>query len=170
VRSVVAERGCLIKHRMRSYTAGHIKIHPLATVVIVLGTALGGCSQVSMQMGSNNVDTPTVLTGSIPSASDVAYSDINEGDRGIIAAHLDTLGDDLTDGETVGQTTLPWLNSVSGNSGTLSGINSALLADTGCVAFRTTANTIAGIKLYDGTACRDVTRKFAVTSLTVTDA
>jgi len=157
-------------YRMRSYTAAHLKIHPLATVLVLLGALLGGCSQVSVPMGSNNVDTPTVLTGSIPSAADVAYSDINDGDRGIIAAHLDSLGVNLTTDQPIAELTLPWLNSVSGNSGTLSAIDFALLPDTGCLTFRTTANTIAGIKLYDGTACRDVTRKFAVTVLTVADA
>lgn len=162
--------GCLNVHRMRSYTAGPVKIHPLATILVVLGIALGGCSQVSMPMGSNNVDTPTVLTGSIPSATDVAYSDINDGDRSIIAAHLDSLAEELSAGTSVTGMTLPWLNSVSGNSGTLSTIDPALLTQTGCLTFRTTANTIAGIKLYDGTACRDITRKFAVTALTVSDA
>lgn len=155
---------------MRSYTGRHIKIHPLAAILLVAGTALGGCSQVSVPVGSNNIDTPTVLTGSIPSASDVAYSDISEGDRGIIAAHLDSLSEDLSDVQTVETLSVSWLNSVSGNSGTVSRIDVSLLGDTGCLSFRTTANTIAGIKLYDGSACRDVTQKFAVISLTVSDA
>lgn len=157
-------------YRMRSYTGRHIKIHPLAATLVAVGTLLSGCSQVSVPMGSNNIDTPTVLTGSIPSATDVAYSDINEGDRGIIAAHLDSLSEDLMSVEAKPGLSLPWLNSVSGNSGTLSGIDTAVLTETGCLTFRTTANTITGIKLYDGTACRDVTRKFAITTLTVSDA
>jgi len=157
-------------YRMRSYTAGHIKIHPLAAAILALGIGLGGCSQVTVPMGSNNVTSPTVLTGSIPSAADVAYSDIHEDDRTIIAGHLDTLGQSLEDDTPPTGVSLPWLNSVSGNSGTLSGIDTSLLSATGCLTFRTTANTIAGIKLYDGTACRDITRKFAVTALTVAEA
>ena len=157
-------------YRMRSYTDGPNKIHPLAAVVFTLAVGLGGCSQVSVPMGSNNVATPTVLTGSIPSASDVAYSDIHEDDRAIIASHLDTLGESLPDGQAATGTALPWLNAVSGNSGTLTGIDTSALTSTGCLTFRTTANTIAGVKLYDGTACRDITRKFAVTALTVSGA
>jgi len=157
-------------YRMRSYTGRHIKIHPLAAALVTLGTLLGGCSQVSVPVGSNNIDTPTVLTGSIPSASDIAYSDINDGDRDIIAAHLDSLSSDLSSGQDATVLSLPWLNSVSGNSGTLSGINTSVLTETGCLTFRTTANTITGIKLYDGTACRDITQKFAVTTLTVSGA
>lgn len=157
-------------YRMRSYTGPHFKIHPLGAALLAAGALVSGCSQVSVPVGSNNIDAPTVLTGSIPSTSDVAYSDVNEGDRGIIAANLDSLSDDLADIETVKELSLPWLNSVSGNSGTLSGIDATSLAASGCVTFRTTANTIAGIKLYDGSACRDVTRKFSVTTLTVSDA
>lgn len=157
-------------YRMRSYTDGHIKIHPLGGILLAIGLSLGGCAQVSVPMGSNNVATPTVLTGSIPSASDVAYSDVDEDDRSIIAGHLDTLGATLADGQAATGVALPWLNSVSGNSGTLTGIDTSVLSATGCLTFRTTANTIAGIKLYDGTACRDITRKFAVTALTVSEA
>ena len=157
-------------YRMRSYTAGHIKIHPFVAILLALGISLGGCSQVTMEMGSNNLDSPTVLTGSIPSPADVAYADINEGDRGIIAQNLDLLGAELAEGKPAEGMTLTWLNSVSGNSGTLTQINTSALSETGCLGFKTTANTIAGIKLYSGTACRDVTQRFAVTALTVVDA
>ncbi|MDN3718459.1 hypothetical protein QW131_02535 [Roseibium salinum] len=70
---------------MRSYIAGNIKIQQFAAVLLPLGLVLGGCSQFSVPVGSNNVDTPTLLTGSIPSSSDVAYSDISVEDRKIIA-------------------------------------------------------------------------------------
>ncbi|WP_417708470.1 RT0821/Lpp0805 family surface protein [Roseibium aggregatum] len=155
---------------MRSYTAGHMKIQPLAALCVALATALGGCSQFSVPMGSNNIDSPTLLTGSIPSASDVAYADINEDDRSVIAQNLDTIGPDLTAGKPTDALSLTWLNSISGNSGTLSSINASTFSETDCLGFKTTANTIVGIKLYSGTACRDVTQKFAVTSLNVADA
>jgi hypothetical protein len=157
-------------YRMRSYTAGHIKIHPFVALLLTLGLSLGGCSQVTMQMGSNNLDSPTLLTGSIPSASDVAYSDINEDDRSIIAQNLDMLGADLAAGQSAEGVNLTWLNSVSGNSGTLAQIDTTTLSNTGCLGFKTTANTITGIKLYSGTACRDITQRFAVTALNVVDA
>lgn len=131
---------------------------------------MGGCSQIAVPVGSNNVDTPTILTGSIQSSTDIAYSDISAEDRAAISRNLDVIGENL-DGGTVSETlTLPWLNPLSGNSGTLSDFDTASLSETGCVSFKTTANTIAGIKLYSGTACRDVTQKFAVTGLSVADA
>ncbi|GAB2185444.1 RT0821/Lpp0805 family surface protein [Roseibium sp. LAB1] len=137
---------------------------------MAIATTLGGCSQLSVPVGSNNIDSPTVLTGSIPSASDVAYADINDDDRSVIAQNLDAIGPDLDTGKPIQALSLTWLNSISGNSGTLSNINTSAFSETGCLGFQTTANTIVGIKLYSGTACRDVTQKFAITSLTVADA
>ncbi|WP_209001133.1 RT0821/Lpp0805 family surface protein [Stappia sp. BW2] len=155
---------------MRSYTAEHIKIQPFAALCLAIATALGGCSQISVPVGSNNIDSPTLLTGSIPSVSDVAYADINDDDRSVIAENLDTISPDLAAGKPIDSLSLTWLNSISGNSGTLSSINASSFSETGCLGFKTTANTIVGIKLYSGTACRDVTQKFAVTSLNVADA
>ncbi len=157
-------------YRMRSYTAGDTKFQHFVTILLALAPVLAGCSQIEVPVGSNNVDTPTLLTGSIPSSMDIAYSDISEEDRGVIARNLDGIGSDLGNNTVAATLTLPWLNDVSGNSGTLSNIDADSLEDTGCVSFRTTANTIAGIKLYSGTACRDVTQKFAVTGLAVSDA
>lgn len=164
-------RAVKLVYRMRSYTAGNIKIQHLVLAMGCAGLLLGGCSQVSVPMGSNDVDTPTVITGSITSSTDVAYSDISLEDREVIAQNLDVIEPELLAGDdaTAGLT-LPWLNSLSGNSGTLSSINSEIFGQTGCVNFKTTANTIAGIKLYSGTACRDISEKFAVTALTVSGA
>ncbi|MES0879990.1 RT0821/Lpp0805 family surface protein [Roseibium sp. SCP14] len=155
---------------MRSYTPGYGKVQHFVAIALALGVSLGGCSQVSVPMGSNNVDTPTILTGSISSSTDIAYSDINAGDRNSIAENLDAIGADLVANNDVRDLSLHWLNSSSGNSGTLTNIDTAPLAETGCVSFLTTANTIAGIKLYSGTACRDITQKFTVTTLSVADA
>lgn len=157
-------------HHMRSYTAGHIKIQHFVATVFCFSVFLGGCSHVTVPMGASNIDTPTVITGSIPSSTDIAYSDVNEDDRKIIAENLDKLGSGLTPPSISAELSVHWLNALSGNSGTLSQIDTATLSETGCLSFQTTANTIAGIKLYSGTACRDITQKFSVTTLTVADA
>ncbi len=154
---------------MRSYTLRGGKIHPVVATALILSICLAGCAQVTVPTGSNNVDTPTVLTGSIPTPSDQAYSDVNADDRAVIAENLDTLSGDLDLSEESKDVMLSWLNPVSGNSGTLTKIETATFDATGCLSFHTTANTIAGIKLYSGTACRDVTQRFAVTALSVTD-
>lgn len=156
---------------MRSYTAGNSKFQHLVFAIGCAGLLLSGCSQVTVPMGSNDIDTPTVITGSITSPIDVAYSDISAEDRDVIAENLDIIEPELLSGyEATSGLTLPWLNSISGNSGTVSAINTEIFGETGCVNFKTTANTIAGIKLYSGTACRDVSEKFAVTALTVSGA
>lgn len=168
------ERGYLKMRCMRSYTARPLKIQPrhLTPLAGVLVFALGvsGCSRISMPVGANDVATPTILTGSIPSPLDEAYSDISSYDRQIIASQLDSLDRDLAEGSDLQSLSIPWQNGSSGNSGTLSAVDTATYSQTGCLSFRTTANTIAGVKLYAGTACRDITRKFAVTELTVSGA
>ncbi|MEP1931606.1 MAG: RT0821/Lpp0805 family surface protein [Roseibium sp.] len=155
---------------MRSYTARPTKIQPLMLSMVALGMIVAGCSQVSMQMGSADVAEPTLLTGSISSNSDVAFADISSDDRLIIAKNLDELSGDLREGSDLTELSLPWLNTASGNSGTVSAVDETTFGQTGCLNFRTTANTIVGIKLYSGTACRDITQKFAVTTLTVVEA
>ncbi|MCV0426685.1 MAG: hypothetical protein K5905_14545, partial [Roseibium sp.] len=83
---------------MSSYTPGPTKIQHFVAVTVLLGAALGGCSRLNVPIGSNNVDTPTVITGSIASSTDIAYSDINADDRGIIAENLDAIGPELASG------------------------------------------------------------------------
>ena len=156
--------------RMRSYTLKCNKIQPFVGFAGLLGCLLAGCAQVTVPVGSNNVDTPTVLTGSIPSTTDQAYSDVDAEDRAVIAENLDTLGPSLIKGDTDEDVLLSWLNPISGNSGTVTSIDAGGLGETGCLSFQTTANTIAGIRLYSGTACRDISQKFAITALSVADA
>jgi hypothetical protein len=169
------EKGYLVMRHMRSYTARHNKIYPLKShsavvCAALLGMCLAGCGQMGMQVGTDDLKTPTILTGSIQSAADVAYSDLSPEDRKTIAANLDALESDLERGSDLDGLSLPWLNAISGNSGTVSEIMPSAFIQTGCLTFKTTANTIAGIKLYSGTACRDITQKFAVTALAVADA
>ncbi|WP_208999218.1 RT0821/Lpp0805 family surface protein [Roseibium sediminis] len=120
-------------------------------------------------MGSNDVDTPTILTGSIPSNTDVAYADVDERDREILALTLDSASVDPADQIKPDQT-LAWTNPESGNSGTISNVNLSALTDTGCLEFDTTANTIAGIKIYHGTACRDISQRMVITALAANNA
>jgi len=174
-RTAAPVKGYHLMRPMRSYTARpnkiqSLKLHCAMVCAIVAGFSLAGCSQMGMQVGTDDVTSPTILTGSIPSATDVAYSDLTPEDRQAIAANLDGLETDLGQGADLADLSLPWLNSSSGNSGTVSSISPAIYAQTGCLSFKTTANTIAGIKLYSGTACKDITRKFTVTALAVADA
>ncbi|WP_208997206.1 RT0821/Lpp0805 family surface protein [Roseibium denhamense] len=155
---------------MRSYTAVKHKINRISLAALATGILVAGCGQVSVQVGSDDVETPKLLTGSIPSTSDIAYTDVSPDDRQIIARVLDSVSVDLSNGSSLEDLTLPWLNATSGNSGTVSHIDPALFPNTGCLSFKTTANTITGIKLYAGTACRDISAAFAVTSLSVAEA
>lgn len=158
------------------YNAVKAKVQMPRFTPVVIACVLAGCGQVSMPLGSNDVETPLVLTGSIPSSSDIAFTDIGETDRQIIAMSIEQLasGDGmeasaLADDKDTGFS-VPWTNPESGNSGSIGKLDKSKLADTGCINFETTANTIAGIKLYKGTACRDVRQTMTVTALNATGA
>jgi len=150
----------------RSYTARRRKIQPPAFsqlgLCVVLGLGLSACAQVTVPLGSADVETPMLLTGSIPSTTDIAYADIDGQDRVFMAEAL-SIGLD-SDIETT-SLLIPWNNPNSGNSGTLSNIKADTLSQTGCLSFSTTANTIAGVRLYEGTACRDATSRLIITEL-----
>lgn len=122
-----------------------------------------------MPIGSSGIETPLVLTGSIPSDIDVAYADIGKEDRRLIAASLSGAINQpsMADDDETEPTSFAWTNPESGNSGTISEVNMSDFEDTGCLAFTTTANTIGGVRLYSGTACRDISKKMAITTLTV---
>ncbi|WP_346899460.1 RT0821/Lpp0805 family surface protein [uncultured Roseibium sp.] len=123
---------------------------------------LGACSPVSMPIGSSDIETPLVLTGSIPSLDDDAYTDVGADDRKLIAKTIHTAVDDDNTAEA-----LAWSNPESGNSGTISDVDVSQFEDTGCLSFKTTANTITGVGLYEGTACRDISNAMAITVLRV---
>ncbi|MFD1695157.1 RT0821/Lpp0805 family surface protein [Roseibium aestuarii] len=160
-------------HRF-SYTPFKAKIQWLSLVALFAGSLTGGCSQISVPLGSSDVETPMVLTGSLPSSSDQAFADIEDGDRAVITATLAQIIDAPEPSSAMAYGAgapapqrFSWTNPLTGNSGSLSGIDQSQAESTGCVAFKTTANTIAGVRLYSGIACKDVRQQLTITSLTV---
>lgn len=156
-------------HRCISHIAKMAKRQGGFIVAVCVAGLASGCGGVSMPMGSADVETPLVLTGSIPSASDVAFTDINGGDRRVIAQSLHSFFDGNSSDLPNDENRLSWNNPSSGNSGSINHINVGSLDETGCLDFQTTANTIAGIRLYQGTACRDFTRRVEITTLTTSE-
>ncbi|GGB51422.1 hypothetical protein GCM10011316_24300 [Roseibium aquae] len=121
-----------------------------------------GCSQVTVPLGSTDVETPMLLTGAISSGTDIAYADIGQDDRAFIA---EAIGSALSSDLDLAGVRVPWSNPDSGNSGTLTDLDTDALAQTGCLGFSTTANTIAGVQIYSGTACRDARNAVLITGL-----
>lgn len=146
----------------KSYTASGIKIQSAWLVAVAISGLLGACSPVSLPIGSSDIETPLVITGSIPSMDDDAYADVGADDRKLIAQTIHMAVDDNNMAEA-----LAWSNPESGNSGTISDLDISKLKDTGCLSFKTTANTITGVRLYEGTACRDISNATAITALSV---
>jgi len=143
-----------------AYTAALAELKNCFVPIALIGLLISGCSTVSTPLGSADVATPLDLTASIDGIDDTSYADIDEMDRQILSTKIQESVDSGAAPESV-----PWVNPQSGNSGTISEFATANLAETGCISFKTTANTIDGIRLYNGTACRDASSSFAIVSL-----
>jgi surface antigen len=129
--------------------------------VALLALFLGACGSVSMPMGSADVETPLDLTGSIDGQQNTADVDINKQDRAIIASAIGKARKQET-----ADAPFSWTNPITGNSGTiLSLVDDSVPGGTGCTRFETTANTIGGVRAYDGVACQDLMKDWAVISL-----
>lgn len=132
-------------------------------LLLLLPLAAAGCSGVSMPIGSNDLESPLDLTGSIDSQQNAADVDISAQDRAIIARAIATAHE-------AGQAEPPfsWNNPITGNSGTIVAVkDDTQPGGTGCTRFETTANTIGGVRAYLGTACRDLMQEWAIIDLSV---
>ena len=143
--------------------------HPIAVskacvrliACISLSFAAVACSQVAPPMGTHDSVAPLDLTGAIKAAPDKA-ADVDGEDRRIIARSIENA---LAQSQTGSSQTVSWANPVSGNTGTISDIDNGTASLPGCVHFKTTANTISGVRAYEGQACRDAVSNLTVTGL-----
>ncbi len=148
--------------------------HPIAVskacvrliACISLSFAAVACSQVVPPMGTHDSVAPLDLTGAIKAAPDKA-ADVDGEDRRIIARSIENaLAQSQTGSSQTGSSqTISWANPVSGNTGTISDIDNGTASLPGCVHFKTTANTISGVRAYEGQACRDAVSNLTVTGL-----
>ncbi|WP_349359753.1 RT0821/Lpp0805 family surface protein [Stappia sp.] len=134
-------------------------------ISLALALLAGACGGVSMPVGSADPATPLDLTGSIDAEQNTADVDIGAQDRAVIARAIATAR-----GSTTAQPPFSWTNPLSGNSGTILALTDDTIASgTGCARFRTTANTIGGLRAYDGVACQDAMQTWQVIDLTEAD-
>lgn len=148
-----------------TYTAKCIsrQIHFWVRVVMGLGVValLSACGTFPTSVGSDDVQTPLDLTGSIEGAQNSADTDIDAGDRQAIAFALAA-----GPASVAKSAAFTWSNPISGNSGTiLSLVSEKVGIGTECTRFETTANTIGGVRAYQGLACRDAKTNWTIVDL-----
>ena len=141
------------------------KIAPRTGACVALALLVGACGGVSMPVGSADLAAPLDLTGSIDGQQNDADVDISRQDRAVIAKAIATARDGA-----VGAPPFAWNNPLSGNSGTIVALTDETVATgTGCARFETTANTIGGVRAYQGVACQDAMQDWAVIQLMAKD-
>ncbi|WP_257099052.1 RT0821/Lpp0805 family surface protein [Pseudovibrio flavus] len=135
-------------------------------LTILIGLSLSSCTAMSLGSNSDDFsDEDTMLaTGSIPTEE---QGGVDQGDKFIISKKIEEAitGEETTNSNSYFEP-LAWVNPSSGNSGTiLSLIEHKDTALAGCAEFVTSANTIDGIKAYQGRSCPDTNRSMRVVKM-----
>jgi surface antigen len=114
-------------------------------IVLVLGAVLSGCA-VGKTM-SKLESEPELITGSVTKSVE---------DEGIDPTDAETIKITVVDAEQAveAKNLLSWRNPQTGNSGTISAIDSFIgTHGQSCKKFRTTVDSFMGISLYNGETC-----------------
>ncbi|KZK91815.1 hypothetical protein PsW64_00145 [Pseudovibrio sp. W64] len=127
---------------------------------------LPACTQMSISVNNSEYQEPLNLTEAVDTKQKVADSEIHRTDRTVIT---NTIEEALNES---GQTKhrfapMAWTNPVSGNSGTITSLMSVDKTESiaGCTDFVTSANTVGGIRAYQGRSCPDTNRKMKIVQL-----
>ncbi|MBL6431387.1 MAG: pyridoxamine 5'-phosphate oxidase [Alphaproteobacteria bacterium] len=150
---------------MTQYALLFLSRSPRAAGLRCACVARRACGGVSMPVGSADITTPLDLTGSISGQQNDADVDISRQDRAVIAKAIATARDGAA-----GAPPFAWNNPLSGNSGTIVALADETVATgTWLRALETTANTIGGVRAYQGIACQDAMQDWAVIQLMAKD-
>ncbi|SDQ82483.1 outer membrane surface antigen [Pseudovibrio sp. Tun.PSC04-5.I4] len=135
------------------------------TLVAIL-LALPACTQMSISVNNDQYQDPLNLTEAVDTKQKVAESEIHRTDRTIITNTIEAA---LTDNATTpsGFAPMAWINPISGNSGTITSLLSVDKTGSiaGCTDFVTSANTVGGVRAYQGRSCPDVHQKMKIIQL-----
>ncbi len=125
--------------------------------------ALPACTQMSISVNKGEYQEPLNLTEGVGPAQNVADNQIDRTDRTVIT---DTIEEALNEGRG-GFAPMAWRNPVSGNSGTITSLMSIDRSGSiaGCTDFVTSANTVGGIRAYQGRSCPDNNQRMRIVQL-----
>ncbi len=127
---------------------------------------LPACTQMSISVNNSEYQEPLNLTKAVDTRQKVADNGIHRTDRTVIS---NTIEEALNES---GQTRhriepMAWANPVSGNSGTITSLMSVNKTGSiaGCTDFVTSANTVGGVKAYQGRSCPDTNHRMKIVQL-----
>lgn len=127
---------------------------------------LTACTQMSISVNNSEYQEPLNLTDSVDTKQKVADSEIHRTDRTIIT---NTIEEALNESGNKNLSFAPmaWTNPISGNSGTITSLMSVDKSNSiaGCTDFVTSANTVGGVRAYQGRSCPDIHQKMKIVQL-----
>jgi len=163
----------LAGRRVSSYTRVDDRHQPrgthrrIASIVVLMGLtapSLAGCAGIMMPMSAWMSGEPPAaeVTGSIPKPTVAAPPPDSDGD---------VIRSTVAGAPGAENAALPWKNTASGNSGTISKIAvTKAVNGAPCRDFETTLVTIDGVRLYRGRACQGYSGPWDLVRFEPTDA
>lgn len=132
----------------------------------VLVLSLPACTQMSISVNNSEYQEPLNLTETVDTKQKVADNEIHRTDRTVIT---NTIEEALNESGRTKRRFAPmaWANPVSGNSGTITSLMSVDKTGSiaGCAEFVTSANTVGGVRAYQGRSCPDINKKMKIIQL-----
>jgi surface antigen len=142
----------------------HRRIASIAVLMAALAPGLTGCAGIMMPMSAWMSGEPPAaeVTGTIPKPTVAAPAPDSDSD---------VIRSTVAGAQSPESVALPWKNTASGNSGTISKIAPAKATNGApCRDFETTLVTIDGVRLYRGRACQGYTGPWDLVRFEPTDA
>lgn len=135
------------------------------TILVAL-SVLPACTQMSVSLNNSEYREPLNLTQSSANSPQKKTAGIEISDKSIITETIETALNDKTERDDVFEP-LAWTNPESGNSGTILSLLSVEKSGSvaGCTDFITSANTVGGVRAYEGRSCPDAKRRMQIVQL-----
>ena len=135
-------------------------------VALLLVVVLPACTQMSISVNNSEPQKPLNLTQTTYSRAQTEASTIDHSDKTVITETIESALIDKAKTESAFKP-LGWANPESGNSGTILSLfsvdeNSSI---TGCRDFVTSANTVGGVRAYQGRSCPDSQQRMRIVQL-----
>lgn len=152
---------------MPRYNSLQIRRHAAATIGLLFACAvLAGCALIEIPLGGSGNDAPLIDPIITQAATENGVTDVDPQDWKTVQDAISTSFSTMEDGASA-----DWANSDTGSNGSIVA-DTMVTTEQGeiCRPFRTTLDSISGVEIFSGYACRQRDGAWRITRLTPTEA